>query len=77
MRDFTVTAGMMAATGRAGGIYLHCLPAFHDLETDLSRQYPDVQEVDDEVFEGPASRAFDQSENRMHTAKALTVLTVG
>ncbi|MFD8498248.1 ornithine carbamoyltransferase [Amycolatopsis sp. NPDC059657] len=76
LREFKVTGSMMAATGRDDSVYLHCLPAFHDLETDFARQYPDVREVDDDVFEGPRSRVFDQSENRMHTAKAVMVLTV-
>jgi ornithine carbamoyltransferase len=77
LRDFKVTEAMLAATGRADTIYLHCLPAFHNLETDFAQKYPEVQEVSDDVFEGPASRVFDQSENRMHTAKALMVLTMG
>jgi ornithine carbamoyltransferase len=77
LRDFKVTRELMALTGRADTVYLHCLPAFHDLETEVARATPDIREVADEVFEGPASRVFDQSENRMHTAKALMVLTVG
>ncbi len=77
LRDFKVTPELCARTGRSDTIYLHCLPALHDLETEYARQYPDVREVADDVFEGPASRVFDQSENRMHTAKSLMVLTVG
>lgn len=75
LRDFKVTPEMMKLTGRDDTIYLHCLPAFHDLTTEFARRYPDVQEVADEVFEGPCSRVFDQGENRMHTIKALMVLT--
>jgi ornithine carbamoyltransferase len=67
----------MELSGRADTIYLHCLPALHDLETDFARANPDVREVDDDVFESPASRVFDQAENRMHTIKALMVLTLG
>jgi ornithine carbamoyltransferase len=77
LRDFKVTPELFALTGRPDTIYLHCLPAFHDLETEYAQRYPDVREVSDEVFESPASRVFDQSEARMHTAKALMVLTVG
>lgn len=77
LRDFKVTPELFARTRRADSIYLHCLPAFHDLETEVARQNPDICEVSDQVFEGPASRVFDQSENRMHTAKALMVLTIG
>src|SRR5919206_1916453 len=76
LREFKVTAELMALTGRDDTIYLHCLPAFHDLETEFARAHPDVREVDDSVFEGPRSRVFDQSENRMHTAKAVMVLSL-
>lgn len=76
LREYKVSAAMMAATGRSDTIYLHCLPAFHNLDTETARAHPDICEVDEEVFEGPASRVFDQSENRMHTAKALMELTV-
>ncbi|OLE28714.1 MAG: ornithine carbamoyltransferase [Actinobacteria bacterium 13_1_20CM_3_71_11] len=76
LRDYKVTADLLALTGRADTIYLHCLPAFHDLDTEFARANPDVREVDDDVFEGPRSRVFDQSENRMHTAKALMALTI-
>jgi ornithine carbamoyltransferase len=77
LRDFRVTEELMALTGRDDTIYLHCLPAFHDLETEFARAHPDAREVDDSVFEGPRSRVFDQAENRMHTAKALMVLSLG
>jgi ornithine carbamoyltransferase len=77
LRGFRVTPELMALTGRPDTAYLHCLPAFHDLETEMARAHPDIREVDDEVFEGPQSHVFEQSENRMHTAKALMVLTVG
>ncbi|MFE3206256.1 ornithine carbamoyltransferase [Embleya sp. NPDC059237] len=76
LRDLKVTPELMARTGRADTVYLHCLPAFHDLETETARARPDLREVVDEVFEGPRSRVFDQSENRMHTAKALMQLTI-
>jgi ornithine carbamoyltransferase len=76
LRDFKVTEELMALSGRDDTIYLHCLPAFHDLETEYARANPDVREVEDCVFEGPRSRVFDQAENRMHTAKALMVLSL-
>lgn len=75
LRDFKVTPETMALTGRPETIYLHCLPALHNLETEFARTHPHVQEVAEEVFEGPCSRVFEQSENRMHTIKALMVLT--
>src|SRR3954464_7525015 len=76
LRDFKVTPELMALSGRDDTIYLHCLPAFHDMETEFARAHPDVREVDDAVFEGPQSRVFDQAENRMHTAKAVMVLSL-
>ena len=77
LRGFKVTPELMSLTGRDDTIYLHCLPAYHDLETEFARAHPDVREVDDAVFEGPQSRVFDQAENRMHTAKAVMVLSLG
>ena len=76
LRDYKVTPELMALTGRTDTIYLHCLPALHDLSTDLAREHPEVCEVDDRVFESPRSRVFDQAENRMHTAKAVMALTI-
>jgi ornithine carbamoyltransferase len=77
LRSFKVTREMMSLSGRPDTIYLHCLPALHDLSTEFAAAHPDVCEVEDEVFEHPRSRVFEQAENRMHTAKAVMVLTVG
>jgi ornithine carbamoyltransferase len=60
---------------------MHCLPAFHDLETEVGRTMHErygleAMEVTDEVFESPASIVFDQAENRMHTIKAVLVATL-
>ena len=77
LRDYKVTRRMMEMTGRREAIFLHCLPAFHNLETEVARQYLDICEVEDEVFEGPQSRVFDQAENRLHTIKAVMVATLG
>jgi len=74
---YRVTTEMMEMTGRRDAIFLHCLPAFHNLETDVAREYPEIREVEDEVFEGRWSRVFDQAENRMHTIKAVMVATLG
>ena len=74
---YKITEKMMAATGKPETIFLHCLPAFHNLDTEVSKQNPDIQEVEDEVFEGPQSRVFDQAENRLHTIKAVMVATLG
>jgi ornithine carbamoyltransferase len=81
LRPYQVTAAMMAATGNPGTKFMHCLPAFHDLETEVGRKMFDrhgltAMEVTDEVFESPASIVFDQAENRMHTIKAVLVATL-
>jgi len=76
LRHLKVTPALMALTGKAETIYLHCLPALHDLDTEFARAHPDACEVDDAVFEGPQSRVFDQAENRMHTIKALMVASI-
>ena len=69
-----MNAALCEATGNLGGalIFLHCLPAFHDANTEVSRE-TGALEVTDEVFEAPFSRVFDEAENRMHTIKALYV----
>jgi ornithine carbamoyltransferase len=74
---YKITEEMMAQTGKPGTIFLHCLPAFHNLDTEVSAQYPNIQEVEDTVFEGRQSRVFDQAENRLHTIKAVMVATLG
>ena len=60
--------------------FMHCLPAFHNAETevgpDIAKFGIDCMEVTDEVFESPASIVFDQAENRMHTIKAIFVATI-
>jgi ornithine carbamoyltransferase len=77
LKPYKVTEQAMAATGLRETIFLHCLPAFHNLETELASQYPDICEVDDAVFEGPQSRAFPEAENRVHTIKAVMVASLG
>ncbi len=76
LKPYKVTEEMMVLTGKAETIFMHCLPAFHDLDTEVARETPDLVEVEDSVFEGPQSRVFDQGENRMHTIKALMLETV-
>ena len=76
LAPYKVTRGMMELTGRPESIFLHCLPAFHNLETALAREYPEICEVEDEVFEGHQSRVFEEAENRLHTIKAVMVATM-
>jgi ornithine carbamoyltransferase len=82
LRPFQVNAAAMAATGNPRARFMHCLPAFHDLHTEVGRQVHerfglDAMEVTDEVFESDASIVFTQAENRMHTIKAVLVATLG
>ena len=64
-------------------VFMHCLPAFHDLNTTIGQEISkkfgiNEMEVSDEVFEGPQSIVFDEAENRMHTIKAvMAVLMAG
>jgi ornithine carbamoyltransferase len=61
---------------------MHCLPAYHDMNTEVGRQIMEHTgmteglEVTDEVFRSPASIVFDQAENRLHTIKAILVATL-
>ena len=62
-------------------IFMHCLPAYHDLETEVGREVYEKfglkeLEVTDEVFNGPQSVVFDEAENRMHTIKAVMAATL-
>jgi ornithine carbamoyltransferase len=77
LKPFQINEAMFAKTGRTDSIFLHCLPAFHNDETEVSKKFPDICEVTDEVFEGPRSRVFDEAENRVHTIKAIMVATLG
>lgn len=63
-------------------IFMHCLPAFHDLDTKIGKEIHekfglDAMEVTDEVFESAQSVVFDEAENRMHTIKAVIAATMG
>ena len=63
-------------------IFMHCLPAFHDLKTKIGAEMGEKfgiteMEVTDEVFESKQSVVFDEAENRMHTIKAIMAATIG
>ena len=63
-------------------IFMHCLPAFHDLETGIGKKVYEKfglseLEVTDQVFESQRSVVFDEAENRMHTIKAIMYATLG
>ncbi len=82
LQPFQVNAAAMQKTGNAACKFLHCLPAFHNRETDIGEEMYrkfgiDAMEVTEDVFESPASIVFDQAENRVHTIKAVMVATLG
>ena len=81
LTPYAVTTQVMRATGNADSKFMHCLPSFHNRETSVGerifQEYGlESLEVSDEVFESPASIVFDQSENRMHTIKAVLAATL-
>lgn len=81
LTPYKVTKEVMAAAGE-DAIFLHCLPAFHDLKTKTGKEIYERfgitdMEVTDEVFESAQSKVFDEAENRMHTIKAVIAATIG
>ena len=82
LKPYQVNTAMMALTGNPGCKFMHCLPSYHNLETQVGRDVHakfgmDGIEVTEDVFESPASIVFDEAENRMHTIKAVMVATLG
>lgn len=82
LTPYRVTAELMAATGNPHAKFMHCLPAFHNRETEVGEKIfqqfgIDCMEVTEDVFESQASIVFDQAENRMHTIKAILISTIG
>lgn len=82
LTPYRIDMNMLKATGNPEVKFMHCLPAFHDLETtkvakEAAARGLDVREVTDEVFRSKHSIVFDEAENRMHTIKAVMVATMG
>jgi len=82
LEKYRVTMDFVKKTGNPDVIFLHCLPSFHDLETEVGRDiYKKYglkeMEVADEVFRSRHSKVFDEAENRLHTIKAVMVATIG
>ncbi len=81
LSPYKVTVDMMKKTGKDTTLFMHCLPSFHDFETEVAamkkEQGIDIREVEDEVFRSKNSVVFDEAENRMHTIKAIMVATIG
>ena len=80
LKPYQVTKAMMDNAGKQCR-FMHCLPAFHDLNTTIGKQIYakfgiDCMEVTDEVFESEQSIVFDEAENRMHTIKAVMAATM-
>ena len=81
LSPYKVTSEVMKNAGEQA-VFMHCLPAFHDLKTKIGKQIYekfgiDGMEVTDEVFESSQSIVFDEAENRMHTIKAVMAATLG
>ena len=79
---YQVNSETMALTGNPNVKFMHCLPAFHNTDTQVGKEIfdkfgLDALEVTEEVFESDASIVFDEAENRMHTIKAVMVATLG
>jgi ornithine carbamoyltransferase len=82
LKPYQVNAETMRLTGNANVKFMHCLPAFHNTDTQVGKEIYQkfgmpALEVTEEVFESPASVVFDEAENRLHTIKAVMVATLG
>ena len=81
LKPYQVTSAMLQQTKNPDVIFMHCLPAFHDTQTEVAQQIQQqfgliAMEVTDEVFRSRHSVVFDQAENRMHTIKAIMLATI-
>jgi ornithine carbamoyltransferase len=82
LKPYQVNKKLLELTGNVNVKFLHCLPAFHNLETTVGQEINQKfgipsMEVSDEVFESETSIVFDEAENRVHTIKAVMVATLG
>ncbi|MBO7091335.1 MAG: ornithine carbamoyltransferase, partial [Victivallales bacterium] len=78
LKPYQVNMNLVKATGNLESgkvIFLHCLPAFHDDKTEVSKD-TGALEVTDDVFESSFSKVFDEAENRMHTIKAMILASL-
>jgi ornithine carbamoyltransferase len=82
LRPYQINRATMELTGNPDVRFMHCLPAFHNADTQVGKEIErkfgmSALEVTEDVFESPASIVFDEAENRMHTIKAVMVATLG
>lgn len=82
LTPYQVNMDVVKKTGNPKVKFMHCLPAFHNLETVVGRDIHEkfgleAMEVTEDVFESPMSIVFDEAENRLHTIKAVMVATLG
>ncbi|WP_297437687.1 ornithine carbamoyltransferase [uncultured Clostridium sp.] len=82
LKDYKITKKFMASTKNPECLFMHCLPAYHNFDTEVASKAKlelgiDIREVDDDVFKSNNSVVFDEAENRMHTIKAVIVATIG
>jgi ornithine carbamoyltransferase len=82
LRPYQINMDVVKMTGNPNVKFMHCLPAFHNLETQVGRDIHakyglDAMEVTEDVFESAMSIVFDEAENRLHTIKAIMVATLG
>lgn len=82
LMPYQINMELIKKTGNKNVKFMHCLPSFHDLKTEVGKTIYDKfgieeMEVTDEVFESKYSIVFDEAENRMHTIKAIMVATLG
>ena len=82
LKPYQVNKQAMKMTGNPHAKFMHCLPAFHNRDTEIGEDVHqnfglDAMEVTEDVFESDASIVFDEAENRLHTIKAVMVATLG
>ena len=81
LAPYQVNSELMAKTGKQETIFMHCLPSYHDMKTQVGKEMGEkfgrtAMEVTDEVFESAQSVVFREAENRMHTIKAVMAATL-